>query len=217
MRYFLAAFLLMGVLVAGMAGFRGSTSRKPPIELFPDMDRQPKLQPQHESQFFADHRSSRLPVDGTIPRTSPFEMTTADTKEIVAFQQTPATTGMVTGTTNFVATSPFEYSAQLVARGRDRYQINCLPCHGPVGDGNGITKKFGMAAVADLHQPRIVSMPDGELFHVITNGRSTMGAYGPQVSVEDRWAIVGYVRALQLSRLASTNDVPEQSRASLKK
>lgn len=217
MRYFIAALLLTGVLALGMAGFRGSKSRKPPIELFPDMDRQPKLGPQTENHFFADRRSSRMPVAGTIARVAPLEGVQVEGKPVFEFQDGPVTTGLVAGTTNFVETGPFEYTAQFVSRGRDRYQIMCLPCHGPVGDGNGITKKFGMAVVANLHEPRIVKMGDGELFHVISHGRGQMGAYNGQVDVRDRWAIIAYVRALQLSRLATVEDVPEQMRSSLKK
>jgi hypothetical protein len=218
MRYFLAIFVLSAVLVVGMAGFRGGMSRKPPIEVFPDMDRQPKLRPQAENSFFADGRSSRLPVEGTVARSIPHRLAAAEPKQIVyPYEDAPVNTGRITGTTNFVETGPFEITTQFLARGRDRYQISCLPCHGPLGDGNGVTKKLGMAVVATLHDPRITKMADGELFAVITNGKNLMGAYGAQVSVEDRWAIIAYVRALQLSRLASVNDVPEQMRSALKK
>jgi hypothetical protein len=74
-----------------------------------------------------------------------------------------------------------------------------------------------MAVVANLHDKRIVSMPDGEIFHVITNGRNLMGSYGANVVTEDRWAIVAYLRALQLARLGSIEDVPQELRGSLKK
>ena len=127
------------------------------------------------------------------------------------------TTGRITGTTNFVETNPMALSEQVMARGRERFQINCQPCHGPLADGNGVTKKFGMAVVANLHDKRIVSLADGELFSVITNGRNLMGAYGPNVAVEDRWAIIAYLRALQLARLGSIDDVPRDLQSSLKK
>jgi mono/diheme cytochrome c family protein len=105
-----------------------------------------------------------------------------------------------------------------MARGQQRFQINCSPCHGGIGDGNGITKKIGaMAIVANLHDQRIVQMADGELFFIITNGRNNMGAYGANVTVEDRWAIVAYLRALQLARLGTLDDVPQELRATLKK
>jgi mono/diheme cytochrome c family protein len=152
-------------------------------------------------------------VAGTIARTVPYRLSSTDSNQVAyPFEDVPANTGRVTGATNFVETGPFEITAQLMARGRDRYQINCTPCHGPLGDGNGVTKKLGMAAVANLHDPRIVRLPDGELFHVISNGRNTMFPYAGQVEVNDRWAIIAYVRALQLSQLAAVGDVPEAER-----
>lgn len=200
MRYFVLGFLLLCVLVVGIAGFRGSPSRKPPIEVIPDMDRQPKIRPQTPSDFFADGRASRLPVQGTVARGS-------------HFLDIPMNTGMETGTTNYVATSPLPINAQVMARGQQRYLINCQPCHGPVGDGNGITRTFGMAVVANLHDPRIVQMTDGELFYVITHGRNLMGPYASQIEPEDRWAIVAYVRALQLAQLGIAADLPQDQQA----
>src|SRR5688572_484920 len=194
MRYFLLAFIIAVALVVGIAGSRGKLSRKPPIEVIPDMDRQPKIRPQTPSAFFADGRSSRLPVEGTVARGS-------------AFLDAPINTGLVTGTTNFVANNPIKVTPELMARGQNRYQIYCAPCHSPLGDGNGITKNFGMAVVANLHDPRIVGLPDGELFYVITHGRNLMGPYRSQIEIEDRWAIVAYVRALQLSALGTQEDI----------
>ena len=220
MRYFLVGFFFLVVLVVGVAGFRGSTSRRPPIELFADMDRQPKLRPQTENNFFAfaDKRSSRLTVPGTVARTKPYRLNATEPKpEVYPYEDAPVNTGRISGTTNFVETGPFEINTQLLARGKERYQINCLPCHGPLGDGNGITKKLGMAVVGNLHDPRIVKMPEGEMFFVIASGRNLMLPYAAQVGVEDRWAIIAYVRSLQLSRLGSLNDVPEQLRSALKK
>lgn len=200
MRFFFQlclALAILTVLVVGTAGFRGGMSRKPPIEVFPDMDRQPKIRPQTPSSFFADGKASRPPVLGSVARGSQYLVE-------------PLTTGLVNGSTNFVEVSPMPVTAELMRRGRERYQISCLPCHGPLADGNGITRKFGMAVVANLHDKRIVSMPDGEIFSVITNGRNLMGPYGANVAVEDRWAIVAYLRALQFSRLGYPGDVPAE-------
>lgn len=203
MKYFLFAFVVAVLLVAGIAGARGKLSRKPPIEVFSDMDRQPKIRPQTPSDFFADGRSSRVPVEGTVSRGS-------------HFLDTPANTGMVPGTTNFVAVNPLKVTEQLMARGQQRFQIYCSPCHGALGDGNGITRNFGMAVVANLHDPRIVGLGDGEIFYVITHGRNLMGSYASQIEVEDRWAIVAYVRALQLSTLGAPEDLaPAQPRTAL--
>ena len=210
MRYFLLALALAIALVIGTAGYRGTLTRKPPIEFFPDMKRQAKLRPQSETHnlFWEDNRGSRLPVSGTISRHS-------------AFEDTPLNTGRITGTTNFVELSPLPVTKELLERGRERYQISCSPCHGAQGDGKGITTLYGMAGVvADLHDAKtkkIVQQPDGEIFNTISNGKNTMGAYGPNVAIEDRWAIVAYVRALQLSRLATLDEVPADKRAALKK
>ncbi len=207
MRYLLLIFALAVVVVMVVGGRRGDLSRRPPIELFADMDRQPKLRPQAPNDFFGDGRSSRLGVAGTVARGD-------------HYQDLPINTGHMPGVTNVVESIPAEIKVDeaLMNRGQQRFNINCSPCHGAQGDGNGITKRIGaMGVVADLHDPRIVKMTDGELFGIITNGKGLMGAYGPNVPVEDRWAIVAYLRALQLSRLGTLDDVPAPFRAQLKK
>jgi len=128
---------------------------------------------------------------------------------VYAFEDSPVNTGCVTGTTNFVETNPLPVNEALLARGRDRFDIYCAPCHGRLGDGNGITKKIGvMAVVANLHDKRIVELADGEIFNTITHGKSTMGAVGPLLPTPDRWAVVAYLRALQLSWLGAKDDLP---------
>lgn len=204
MRNFLLGFILVCVLTVCVLGFRGGLSRKPPVEIFPDMDRQLKLRPQTEAGFFPDNRSSRLPIPGTVARGA-------------HYAETPVNTGRISGTTNGVENIPVPVTRQLMQRGKERFEISCLPCHGALADGNGITKKYGMAVVANLHDPRIVKLPDGEIFNVITYGRGLMGAYGPNVVPEDRWAIVAYLRALQRSRLASVDDVPAEMQSMFKK
>jgi mono/diheme cytochrome c family protein len=214
MRYFLLLFVLSVLAVIGIAGRRGHLSRKPPLYVFPDMRHQLKLRPQTPNDFFANGVSSQLPVPGTVARGSPI-LTVAG--EAYPYQDAAVYTGRVPGTTNFVETNPLPITAQLLERGRQRFAIYCSPCHGLEADGNGITKKIGaMAVVASLHDKRIVEFADGELFYVITHGRNLMGAYGPNVPVADRWAIVAYLRALQLSWLGTTNDLPPQLRESLK-
>lgn len=215
MRYFLALFVLSVVAVVGILGFRGSQFRKPPLYIFPDMEWQLKLRPQKPNAFFANGLSSQLPVPGTIARSVALQ--TAE-GAVYPYQDAPVNTGMVAGTTNFVELNPLPVTATLLKRGQQRFTINCSPCHGQLADGNGLPKKIGaMPVVANLHDARIVSMPDGELFYVITHGRLNMGAYGPNVAVEDRWAIVAYLRALQLSQLGTIDDVPQELRANLKK
>src|ERR1035438_3149302 len=186
-------------------------SRKPPMELFPDMDRQAKLRPQEPNHFFANGISSQLPPAGTVARSQPIQTVNGD---VYAFEDFPVNTGKISGSTNFVETNPLLVNEALLQRGRDRFDIYCAPCHGRTGDGNGITKKLGvMAAVANLHDKRIVELADGEIFDTITHGKSTMGAVGPLLPTQDRWAVIAYLRALQFSRLGTTNDLPpvEQS------
>lgn len=215
MRYFLAIFLVVCVAVVGVLGFRGTHFRKTSLYIFPDMEWQLKLRPQKPSGFFANGRTSQLPFPGTIPRGTPIQTTAGP---IYPYEDSPVNTGRIPGTTNYVEINPLPITAALLKRGQQRFTINCSPCHGQLADGNGITKKIGaMAVVANLHDARIVSMTDGEIFYVITNGRNLMGAYGPNVVVEDRWAIVAYLRALQFSQLATLDDVPEALRATLKK
>ena len=215
MRYFLLIFGLCVVIVMGIAGKRGSFSRKTPLYIFPDMKRQLKLRPQTPNDFFANGTSSQLPVAGTIARGKAIQV---GDRAVQPFEEAPVFTGRVAGTTNFVETNPLPVTAQLLRRGQERFNIYCSPCHGRGADGNGITKKLGvMPTVANLHDKRIVALPDGEIFFVITNGRNTMGAYGPNVPTEDRWAIIAYLRALQLSHLGAPDDVPPDLRASLKK
>jgi mono/diheme cytochrome c family protein len=221
MRYFLLIFLLTGVAVVGVAGFRGGSSRQPPIEVFPDMDRQPKLRPQDRNSFFPDGRSSRLPVSGTVARTTPYQgMANSNPSDpVYSFQEAPVNSGLITGTTNFLESIPFQINEGFMDRGRDRYHIYCTPCHGPAGDASGVIKKIAMPTVANLHDQRIVQMADGQIYYAITYGSPSqlMGSYAAQVSVEDRWAIVAYVRALQRSRLGSIEDVPEPQRQTLNK
>ena len=215
MRYFLVIFGLCVLVVMGVLGKRGQHFRKPSLYIFPDMEWQLKLRPQKDNAFFTNGLSSQLPVAGTIPRSAPLLV---GNERVYPFEDAPVNTGRVTGTTNFVENNPFPITRQLLERGRQRFQINCSPCHGATADGNGITKKIGaMAVVANLHDKRIVEMADGELFFVITNGRNLMGAYGANVTVEDRWAVIAYLRALQLARLGSIDDVPPELRATLKK
>lgn len=207
MRYILLLVGIIAVCVMGIAGKRGDMSRRPPIELFPDMDRQPKLRPQAANATFADGRSSQLPPAGTIARGSTYEANEVNT-------------GKVPGTTNWVATIPVPVTAELMARGQERFNINCSPCHGPQGDGKGITTKFGMTVIADLHdnkQRRVVQQTDGELFNTISYGKNLMQGYAAALTVSDRWAVVAYLRALQRSRLGSLEDVPADERAQVTK
>jgi cbb3-type cytochrome c oxidase subunit III len=158
--------------------------------------------------------SSQFPVPGTVARGAPLQTVNGP---VYGFEDSPVNTGRITGTTNFLENNPLPITTELIERGRQRFTINCSPCHGQIGDGNGITKKIGaMAVVGNLHDKRMVEMPDGEIFYVISNGRSLMQSYAANIEVRDRWAIVAYVRALQLARLGSVADLPPDLQAKFK-
>ena len=191
---------------SSLSAFPGHMSRKPPLEVFPDMDRQAKLRPQEPIDFFANGFSSQLPPAGTIARSEPIQTANG---AVYRFEDSPVNTGRITGTTNFIETNPLRRERRrCLQRGRERFDIYCAPCHGTLGDGNGIIKKIGdMPAVANLHDKRIVQMTDGEIFNTITYGKGLMGAYGPLMPAQDRWAAVAYLRALQLSWLGSQDEL----------
>jgi len=221
MRYVISILLIslaLGAALVGILGFPGRISTKPPVEIYsdsymPGMDRQPKLRPQKPFAFFQNGLSSQLPPAGTVARSTPVQ--TVD-GPVYRFEDAPFNTGKITGTTNFVPTNPLPVTDTLLARGQERFDIYCAPCHGKLGDGNGITKAIGaMPAVANLHDQRIIEMADGEIFNTISNGKGLMGAYGPIVPAEDRWAIIAYLRALELSALGSTNDLTSSQQAVL--
>lgn len=215
MRYFLLVFAICVAAVIGICGRRGSLSRKTPLYIFPDMRLQLKLEPQKPNDFFANGTSSQLPPPGTVARSKTILV---GDRTVYPYEDSPVLTGFVPGTTNFVPTNPFPITPQLLHRGQERFNIYCSPCHGREADGNGITKKLGvMMTVANLQDPRIVKYTDGEIFYVITHGRNTMYPYGPNVPAEDRWAIIAYLRALQLSHLGTIDDVPPAERGNLKK
>lgn len=214
MRYFLLIFAVLVLIVVGVAGRRGDLTRNRPIQIFPDMKRQLKLRPQTANSFFVNGLSSQLPQPGTIAQEKPILVAG---KEVYSFEDSPVNTGRVTGTTNFIELNPFPVTEQLLKRGHRQFNIYCAPCHGQTAEGNGITKKIGaMAVVANLHDKRIVQLTDGEIFNTASNGKGVMQGYAPQITREDRWAIVAYLRALQLSRLGTVEDLTPEVRAKLK-
>jgi mono/diheme cytochrome c family protein len=222
LRYFFASFILVTCVVIAFAGFRGDKSPLPPIEIFPDMDHQPKFQPQHPSGFYADGRAARKIVEGTVPMGYNLEK---------RFLQAGAINGTLapqgfTNAPNYYNTGkigdvygdgfPLAVTESLLNRGEQRFNINCAVCHGRTGHGDGVVQKIASwATVANLQDERIRLMPDGQIYSTITNGKNTMGAYGPQIAVEDRWAIVAYLRALQRSQGAKLADLSEAQQKEL--
>lgn len=208
--YFTLAFVV--VLLVSIMGFRGAPSTRPPIELFPDMDHQGKYKPQATSKFFADGRADRSLVAGTVPRGASVNADPSFLRADDARYAGKQADG------NFARGFPagIEVTRAFVERGQNRYQIYCAPCHGALGDGNGITKSYGMLTTPSYHDDRLRGMAEGEIFNTITNGKNTMMPYGDKLTPDDRWAVVAYVRALQRAAHGSINDVPTEQRGGLK-
>lgn len=214
MRQFLLILALIALAIVGIAGCRGSKSRRPPLYIFPDMKRQPRLRPQTSDGFFDDGLSSRLAVPGTIPRSEPIG---AGGQLVYSWQDSPVNTGRVAGTTNFIENNPLPVTAQMLRRGQEVFNVKCAACHSRLGDGNGVPKRINaMPVVADLHEKRIVELTDGELFNTLSYGKNLMPAYAGSINIPDRWAAIAYLRALQLSQLGSLDDLPEELRGTLK-
>ena len=222
----LRGFLLISLLltIAGVAvlGFRGERTTNEPWELFPDMVRQMKVRAQSPLNFFADGRGPRMPINGTVP--IGYEMPQATTNPPSTGAAMPhvfsvGTEYVDTGKmgNNWGTGIPVPVTPELLERGRQRFNITCVMCHGATAAGNGITKQYGLATVVTLQDDRIRKMADGEIFNTITNGKNTMMAYGPTITVADRWAIIAYLRALQRSQGATVTDVPPEHRADLDK
>jgi mono/diheme cytochrome c family protein len=228
LRAFFLIFALVAVAWVAVFGFRGQKSGKPEIEIFPDMVRQPKVRAQSESNFFPDQRGARHPVDGTVP--IGYDMPLAEDEGTAVDQQGERAMqprlGFSEGTdyfntgkmgANWGSGIPLEVTPALMQRGEQRFNINCAVCHGPLAAGDGIVKQYGLATVVSLQDDRLRNMADGEIFNTITHGKNTMMAYGPRVTVHDRWAIICYLRALQRSQHASAADVPAEHQADLEK
>jgi mono/diheme cytochrome c family protein len=206
--YYTLAFLV--ILALSVMGFRGANATRPPIEIWPDMDHQAKYKPQAESAFFADGRADRAIPAGTVPRGRNTEADASYLRADDAHYAGKNADG------SFVRGFPVLVSQQLVERGQNRYQIYCAPCHGAVGDGNGITKAYGMVATPTYHDARLRDMAEGELYNTISVGKNTMLGYADKLSPDDRWAVVAYVRALQRAANATIDDVPLEQRGGLK-
>ena len=165
-------------------------------QLKQDMAHQPKARPLSPSEFFADGRSERPLLENTVARGA-----LADDAFFVPKDSN-----------NF----PLPVNQELLERGEERYQIFCTPCHGLQGDGNGLITMRGMKHPPSYHQDRLRQVPNGYLYDVVTNGFGAMLGYSAQIPPRDRWAIIAYVRALQLSRNAQVADLPGDVREKLK-
>jgi cytochrome c553 len=210
--YLLTAFTV--VLTVSILGFRGRTFTKPPMDVFPEwlfpgMKQQPKLVQQTASAFFADGRSDRVAPPHTVA--SSYGPAGQPLRDDDALYLGKAPDG------SFVKGFPaaVKVDMKFIERGRDRFTIYCQPCHGAVGDGNGITKKYGMAVTPSYHDDRLRKMAVGEIFNTVTNGKGQMNSYADKLVPADRWAVIAYVRALQRAQTGTLADVPDNEKGEL--
>jgi mono/diheme cytochrome c family protein len=166
-----------------------------------DMQDQPKYIPLRPSSFFGDGRSERPVVAGTVAR--------GHLDEDTLFYTGKGADG------KFSDDFPFPVTKDVVVRGQQRFNIYCTPCHDRNGDGLGMVVRRGFRHPPSYHIDRLRQVPNGYIFDVITNGFGAMPTYAAQIQPSDRWAIVSYIRALQMSQTASINDVPADARTQL--
>ena len=183
--------LVLGVLLAGATA---SACRQ-------DMHDAPRFTALQQNPFYADQRSSRPLIDGTVAR--------GQLRDNDAFY-----TGMTAPNTP-VALIPMAVTHETVARGRDRFNVYCAPCHGRTGEGNGMIVQRGYKQPPSFHDPRLRAAAAGYYYDVMTKGFGQMPDYAAQIQPKDRWAVVAYVRALQLSQHATVADVPAADRGKL--
>ncbi len=165
-----------------------------------DMHDQPKYVPLRESAFFGDTRSARPVVAGTVARGQLHDDPLVDTGKVNGADATMF---------------PFQVDAKAMLRGQERFNIYCSPCHGRTGVGDGMIVQRGYRRPPSFHQDRLRDAPVGHFFDVMTNGFGAMPDYAAQIRAEDRWAIIAYIRALQLSEHAAIADVPAADRGAL--
>lgn len=159
-----------------------------------------RIKPLEKSEFFADDRSARVPPEGTIARGR-------------LFPDDPLHTGRAGG--KLVAKLPIRLDDAGMKRGRELYRIYCSVCHGHVGTGNGMVVQRGYSRPPSLHEERLRAAPDGHFFEVMTNGFGVMPSYRAMLPPVERWLVVAYLRALQLSQSAGIQDVPAAARQRL--
>jgi len=194
MRWFFLILFAAAVVLAVGIGPRGAKFTEPPLFVFPDMDWQYKVKAQKPSDFFADGRGARRPVTGTVP---------LGYEKPLSKDAAPTTSEYyLNGTMGdyFGDGMPDEVNVDtaLLERGGERFQIFCGPCHGASGNGQGMVSKYwAIPPTANLLDPRVAALPDGQIFWTITYGKGLMGPYNGAIPVEDRWAITAYLRALQ--------------------
>ena len=206
MRYFLWVYALAIITVVSILGFRGDTSKNPPLEVFPDMDRQLKFLEQSENNLFSDRRSDRLPPVGSVVRGNAIDLENVFSSDIDIGSEVFRTGKDSDG--NFTARIPSQVGIDmaLIRQGKEAYDIHCSNCHGRYGNGRGVTAQFGLLP-KNLSDPSVTATylealqpwSDGQIFNAISNGSASQIMLGlaDKLNPKERWAIVLYVRALQ--------------------
>lgn len=200
-------FVTTVLLLASVAGCIGAESTEPPIVGIRNMYTQPRYDTQERQPFFADQRSMRPAVEGAVSR-----------DDVRGYH---SKTGLSAESKEYLAEIPGDVVARfgskeaLLTRGQGRYNIYCAPCHSMTGDGQGMVSRRANALGAtglvapSFHDDRLRHIPDGQLYATIRNGLRNMPSYAHSIQADDRWAIVGYVRALQLTQLAKETELSQ--------
>lgn len=235
LRYILTLFAVACIVGLGVLGWQGKKSKDTPTwgpKLFNNMEYQSKYRPLGESAFFEDGRAARPPVTGTVARGSARDtdaVFSAGYKAALQSNSEYATGKDASGkfidgfpksslevSADGKTLKPFVLTNEFIALGKQKFDIYCLVCHGPAADGNGIMKKRNeiegdeaAGTIANLQLATYRAYPNGQVFDVITHGAKTMLSYGDKLTPEERWAVVAYLRALQLSQNCPSSLVPK--------
>ena len=206
MRYFLWVYVLAIITVVSILGFRGDISKNPPLEVFPDMDRQLKFLEQSENNLFSDRRSDRLPPAGSVVRGNALDLGNVFSSDVDIGSDVLRTGKNPDGNFSTRIPAEVEIDIALMRQGREAYDIHCSNCHGKYGNGRGVTAQFDLVP-KNLSDPMVKATylealqpwSDGQIYNAISNGSASQIMLGlaDKLNPKERWAIVLYVRALQ--------------------
>lgn len=216
MRYLWSSLFFLTVMVASILGIRGQKFRNPPLEVFPDMDRQDRINPQSAFPFWSNGSGQRPAVPRTVARGQALAGVDVFRDH---YQHDPSLRPeFYTGKTQsggWQEGFPIKINAALMRQGQEKFRQTCALCHGHLGDGKGITSQFGMVGAADLLQSRIRELPEGEIFQTITQGKGQMRPMAKRLTHQERWATILYLRALQRATQGTLEDIPDPLRTTL--